>query len=367
MFHIFDNIIVAPDIFATGGIHNNNIVISSFKDYDFSKWPDVIQLFTSDGYFEHYSKSYESMVGSDKKFENDLAFFEYLFNNRKKNYAIFADSESYAKTVIKTLKLLFPNIDSETGYLIYKLSLDYFYSFFHFFKYQTESVELISNHLRYKDVVKKNRDEFVNLFDNIIFEGDVEQLKEQLIPYISTEYKIVNYISGGKVDIESLHDTCRKFFTSQLYVLYRDLQRLEILKSFSRVNNNFEADFNSIVESMIYQWQATDHKRRVENDIKQTLTNHVLFDQTVFDQMIAETFFLSKDGSGRALFDHFKNLFDLIEKDNLDEYINFLSTYVNSHGFIPYMEMRMDGLNPFLLTYVLLHSSSKKTTDALAL
>lgn len=359
MFHIFDNILLAPDFYIAGGIKNNIIALTKFDDYDFSELSDVIQLFTSDGYFEIYSSSYDSIVGDGKRFSDDQHFFEYILKNRTKKYGIFADKNTYSILVAKTLKLIFPKITSQHAWMIYKLSLDYFYIFFHYLRYQTESVKLIDNSISYSDVAKLSKDQFIALFEKTTFTGDRTWLVENFQPYISTEYKLANFLIGHSVDEDGLKKTLREFLSSLFYVVYREIQQEYVLNAFALVDNDFDQNLETILnkQEFLFKPQATDHKKTITKPIKDVIQNNILDEQNLVDILYKNVFFMSAYASGKQCLDHLQKMYNILQRDDIHEYIQCINDFVQQNKMLPHLDMSPDRINPFLMTYILTNAT----------
>jgi len=201
MFHIFAGVQVVPDILTL--ILNREYVISNFDDYEYDFDKTVVEnLLSTPNVVIARAKSYDDMVGEEKVFSTDLEFFKDIYEHKHEKPTIYADTNSLAVIVAKTLKFLYPNMSTDLAYTIYKLSIDKFVVFHCHLDSITRGTDLLSaEHLMEQGVKRIPKKTFVSLFKKTVFSGDateVEEFRSQILNEISTEYQIANTLLDNK-------------------------------------------------------------------------------------------------------------------------------------------------------------------------
>ena len=243
MFHLLKEIVLLPDVISD---QSNNVDISLGTMSDYPELDnDIRKTWIHAG--RQYD-SYDDMIRQE--FKTDANFFEWMFNNIHDTIRIYADKEQYACVVDKWLKFMFDNIDEETSYMIYKMSVMNFYIMQVHQQYITHdqpiSRKVLVDNFRYL-----TREQYSQVFQSNL-SGREEQfidLKSKIANYISNEYKIAFWLNGDKRFKQFAEEHVNKMFT-QSFV--ESMQMYLATKLFEEISSNINVDSLSNINSELF-------------------------------------------------------------------------------------------------------------------
>lgn len=200
MFHLFAGIQVMPDVL--GFILNREYVLSRFDDYEFDLDYSVIDgILNQPHVCIARAPHYLDLVGEDKQYPDDLAFFTDVYNHAHEKPTIYADCQNYATIVAKTLKLWYRDMESDLAYTLYKLSIDKFIAKYCYLDQIAQGFKFIKErNLLAQGVKRLEKQQFVSLFKSTVFSGDetkVKQFRNTIEQQAGTEFMIANSLLGN--------------------------------------------------------------------------------------------------------------------------------------------------------------------------
>ena len=344
------NILLYPDLYA--GPNNNNIIFTKLTDYQYDNL-DVAKSLFKTGYCEIYAQKYADVVGEDKQFTTDVDFFKYLANNKAKEYRIYADCESYAAIVCKYLKLFLPNLSADQAYINYKLSLDYFYLYYKYLIYEIKSLCIYDPNKLTKDTfVRLSKDQFIELFINTAVTGDVSVLENDFNQYLSTEYKIANYLSNDIDDLieGTLLVSLREIIAKNLQAWYHEVQYNCLLGIFN--NQKYQMDISDLISTHDFACSTNKLKLHQVDNIIDCISNSIQDDPNVIKNAEQAVFFLEDNHDTSKIETQIKQAIQLLNNNTIDGYLNILIESYKETGAFPNVYNRVDSLNPYLIEYI---------------
>ena len=236
MFHLFNSVKVLPDFaldsyFGMGRVY----AISAFQDNEYCNTDIFKQVLAQRAIL--VANSYEDLVGTDKKFKDDLDFFKGLYNETKYTnmFNVMADAKTYAVIVSKFIKLFFPQCNAYQAFAQYKLSLDWFYVLYN---YTNPNDDVSVQGRCYGLMTRYDEDAFIDIFTNTTVVFDEEEylaFKDSIKDYLSVEYQVASVLASETLFENRIRNIFRKrilgkalnsvyeYVEGGLYNLYADI------------------------------------------------------------------------------------------------------------------------------------------------
>jgi hypothetical protein len=194
ILHLFKKVYLAFDLEINP--HRSRMV---FSDIQGNPMSDDLKSFFF-GRLHEFSGDIENLVGSGKKFESYIDFFDHL-NELQKQYDerlfIYCDINSYGKIVSNWFKLIFENIDLNSCLKIIELN---------FLKRKllatrNTSITTLSIRSGFYDKMLETKNSFENSFNNNINLGNNQKINDfyqEIKQYLSIEYMLSTYLYNKK-------------------------------------------------------------------------------------------------------------------------------------------------------------------------
>lgn len=350
MFHLFMNILLYPDLYA--GTNNNNIIFTKLTDYQYDNL-DVAKSLFNTGYCEIYNQSYSNIIGKDKLFETDVDFFKYLADNKVKEFRLYADCQSFAIIVCKYFKLFLPNLDQNQAYLHYKLSLDYFYLYYKYFRYENKSLTLYNPNKLTKDTYARlDKDQFIDLFNKTIVTGDVSALGDDFNQYLSTEYKIASYFVNDISDVvkSTLLSSLQEIIAKNLQTWYHDIQYSTFMRLYR--NRNYQDDICELIGDGDVAYVANQLKMHKFDTLISSIKQARQDDKNVISTAEHVIFYMDNVQDESKIELQINKAIQLLQSDDIKDYLDVLiNSYKKTNAF-PSIQNRVDSLNLYLCEYI---------------
>lgn len=247
MFHIVAGVQVVPDVLVL--FLNREYVISDFTDYQYDmSYPVLDNLLNTPNVTIARASSYDQLVGTDKQFADDLAFFKDVYVHSIEKPTVYASVQDYAIIVAKTLKLIYPNLSADTAQLLYKLSIDKFTIKYAYLDSISRGDHLISpKRLREIGVKHLQKEQFIDLYNQTTFTGDQEQVesfRQSIINEVSSEFHIANSLYGNdkfdKVLLRQLKNVAIDHVRSFCHE-YSEIEAFNVVS-----NGNYDQDIQTL-------------------------------------------------------------------------------------------------------------------------
>ena len=311
MFHFLKNTIMVPDFMARQACEDS-IVITQWADYQYCYTKAITENHV------HCSKRYSTFEQwYQNNFKNDLKFLEWIYNTREIQVRIYADSDTYAKLVIKWIKFICPSLSVDQVYKIYRLSMMWFYTYQVNMRMNTTDQPLVEydqliDHYRITDY-----ETFNTFFDSITFDQneEVNKYKELVKNYISNEFKYAFYMNGDQSFESMVIEHVNK---ALVRCLKMELEQYKYVSLFDIVYNNIDINVDNINSELF---------DIIKNSSK-TLPN----DQTI--QPAIDQLYQYGNKNDQQLLTHNNVLIDdyyniLSDKNSLTDKLDFIANIAN--------------------------------------